>query len=148
LEAVLHGVAIYAVLILLFRLAGRRSLEDASMSDLLLLIVLGEGIQEALQGREGYSLAVMAVLVVVLLGLIRLSDFLGTRARRDGARERRGPIVLVEDGEPLPEQMVCARVTEQDILNEARRAQGLERMEQIKYAVLDKTGDIAVVPRF
>jgi uncharacterized membrane protein YcaP (DUF421 family) len=148
LEAVLHGVAIYVVLILLFRLAGRRQMEDASVSDLLLLIVLGEGIQQALRGRESSSLVVMAVLIVLLVGLVRMSEFLGARARRDDARGRLGPIVLVEDGEPLPEQMVCARVTEQDILNEARRAQGLERMEQIKYAVLDKTGDIAVVPRF
>lgn len=148
MEAVLHGVAIYVVLILLFRLAGRRRMEDASLSDLLLLVVVAEGLQQALKGRESQSLAVMAVLVVLLLGLIRVSDYLGTRARRDDAQDRRGPIVLVEDGEPLPEQMVCARVTEQDILTEARRAQGLERMEQIKYAVLDKTGDIAVVPRF
>jgi uncharacterized membrane protein YcaP (DUF421 family) len=135
------------VLILLFRLAGRRAMEDASMSDLLLLIVLGEGIQQALRGRESYSLAVMAVMIVLLIGLIRVSDYLGTRARRDGARDRRGPILLVEDGEALPEQLLCARVTEQDILTEARRSQGVERMEQIKYAVLDKTGDIGVVPR-
>jgi len=148
LEAVLHGMAIYVVLILLFRLAGRRKMEDASISDLLLLIVLGEGVQQALQGRESTSLVVMAVLIILLIGLIRLFDYLGMRARRDDAHDRRGPIVLVEDGEPLPESMVTARVTEQDILTEARRAQGLERMEQIKYAVLDKTGDIAVVPRF
>ena len=148
MEAVLHGLAIYVVLILLFRLAGRRKVEDASVSDLLLLIVLGEGVQQALIGRESQSLVVMAVLIVLLIGLIRISDYVGVRSRRDDARYHNGPIVLVEDGEPLPEQLVCARVTEQDILNEARRAQGLERMEQIKYAVLDKTGDIAVVPRF
>jgi uncharacterized membrane protein YcaP (DUF421 family) len=146
LDAVLHGMAIYVVLILLFRLAGRRSLADATLSELLLLLILGEAIQQALVGRENYSVAVSAVLIVLLLGLIRLSDYLGSRTRRDGARDR-APIVLVEDGEPLPEHMVTARVTEQDILTEARRTQGLERMEQIKYAVLDKTGDIAVVPR-
>jgi uncharacterized membrane protein YcaP (DUF421 family) len=141
-------MAIYVVLILLFRVAGRRKMEDASVSDLLLLIVLGEGVQQALKGRESQSLIVMAIMIVLLIGLIRISDSLGTRARKDDARYLNGPIVLVEDGEALPEQMVSARVTEQDILNEARRAQGLERMEQIKYAVLDKTGDIAVVPRF
>ena len=123
-------------------------MEDASVSDLLLLVVLGEGVQQALIGRESQSLVVMAVLIVLLLGLIRVSEYMGTRARRDDARFQYGPIVLVEDGEALPDSMVTARVTEQDILNEARRAQGLERMEQIKYAVLDKTGDIAVVPRF
>jgi uncharacterized membrane protein YcaP (DUF421 family) len=139
-------MAIYIVLILLFRLAGRRSLAQASLSDLLLLLILGEAIQQALAGRENYSIVVSAILIVLLLGLIRLSDYLGNRVRRDEARDH-APIVLVEDGEPLPEHMFTARVTEEQILSEARRTQGLERMEQIKYAVLDKTGDIAVVPR-
>lgn len=146
MDAVLHGMAIYIVLILLFRLAGRRSLAQASLSDLLLLLILGEAIQQALVGRENYSVAVSAILIVLLLGLIRLSDYLGNRVRRDEARDR-APIVLVEEGEPLPEHLLTARVTEEDILSEARRSQGLDRMEQIKYAVLDKTGDIAVVPR-
>lgn len=146
MDAVLHGMSIYIVLLLLFRLAGRRSLADASLSDLLLLLILGEAIQQALVGRENYSIVVAAVLIVLLLGLIRLSDHLGDRVRRDEAGEN-GPIVLVEEGEPLPIQMTRARVTEEDILAHARRSQGLDRMEQIKYAVLDKAGDIAVVPR-
>jgi uncharacterized membrane protein YcaP (DUF421 family) len=146
LDAVLNGMAIYVVLLLLFRLAGKRSLAQASVSDLLLLLILGEAIQQAVVGRENYSVVVSAALIVVLLGLIRLSDYLGTRTRRDETAVH-APIVLVEDGEPLPEQMTRARVTEQDIITHARRSQGVERIEQIKYAVLDKTGDIAIVPR-
>lgn len=40
-----------------------------------------------------------------------------------------------------------ARVDEEDILNAARQLQGLERMDQIKYAVLERNGDITIVPR-
>jgi uncharacterized membrane protein YcaP (DUF421 family) len=148
LEAVLHGVAIYIVLLLLFRLAGKRSLADASLSDLLLLLIIGEATQQALVGRENYSVAVAAVAIVVLLGLIRLSDYLGARTRREQHHDHAGaPIVLIQDGEPLAEQMTKARVTEQDILSHARRSLGLERMEQIEYAVLDMTGNISVLPR-
>ena len=148
MEAVLHGMAIYIVLLLLFRLAGKRSLADASLSDLLLLLILGESIQVALQGRENYSVAVAAVLTVVLLAAIRLSDYLGERARRENAHDHRAaPIVLVQDGEPLADHMVRARVTEEQILAQARRSLGLERMEQIQYAVLDMTGSISVLPR-
>lgn len=146
MDAVLHGLAIYVVLLLLFRLAGKRSLQQASISDLLLFLVLGESLQQALVGREDYSVPVAVVLIVVLLGLVRLSDFLGARVRRDEAREH-APLVLVQDGELLPEQMSRARVTEEDILSQARRSQGVERTEQIQYAVLDKSGGIAIVPR-
>jgi uncharacterized membrane protein YcaP (DUF421 family) len=148
LEAVLHGMAIYIVLLLLFRLAGKRSLADASLSDLLLLLILGESVQVALQGRENYSVAVAAVLIVLLLGAIRLSDYLGARTRREDRYDRAGaPIVLVQDGEPLADQMLKARVTEEQILAQARLTLGLERMEQIQYAVLDMTGSISVLPR-
>jgi uncharacterized membrane protein YcaP (DUF421 family) len=148
LEAVLHGMAIYIVLLLLFRLAGKRSLADASLSDLLLLLILGESIQEALQGRENYSVAVSAALIVLLLGVIRLSDYLAARAKREEAPDKEGaPIVLVQDGEPLADQMIRARVTEEQILAQARKSLGLERMEQIQYAVLDMTGSISVLPR-
>ncbi len=147
MDAVLHGMAIYVVLILLFRLVGRRSLADASLSDLLLLLILGESVQQALVGRENYSVAVAAVAIVVLLGLIRLSDFLAARAKREESREEGAPIVLVQGGEPLADQMTKARITEQEILAQARRSLGLERMEQIEYAVLDMTGRISILPR-
>jgi uncharacterized membrane protein YcaP (DUF421 family) len=141
-------MAIYIVLLLLFRLAGKRSLADASLSDLLLLLIVGEATQQALIGRENYSLVVAAVAIVILLGLIRLSDYLGARTRQEERHERAGaPIVLVQAGEPLAEQMTKARVTEQDILSQAQRSLGLERMEQIEYAVLDMTGSISVLPR-
>ncbi len=148
MDAVLHGMAIYIVLLLLFRLAGKRALADASISDLLLLLILGESLQQALVGRENYSVAVAAVAIVVLLGLIRFSDYLAARTRREEKPDRDGaPIVLVQDGEPLADQMTKARVTEQQILSQARRSLGLERMEQIQYAVLDMTGNISILPR-
>jgi uncharacterized membrane protein YcaP (DUF421 family) len=146
LDAVLHGMAIYVVLLLLFRLAGKKSLADASISDLLLLLIVGESLQQALIGRENYSVAVAAIAIVVLLGLIRLSDFVASRTRQDDSREGT-PIVLVQAGEPLADQMTHARITEQEILTQARRSLGLERMDQIEYAVLDMTGKISILPR-
>jgi uncharacterized membrane protein YcaP (DUF421 family) len=148
LEAVIQGVAIYVVLLLLFRLAGKRSMADASLSDLLLLLVIGEAVQQALIGRENYSVAVAAVAIVLLLGLIRLSDYLSARTKREERHDHAGaPIVLVQDGEPLGDHMSMARITEQDIIDQAHRSLGLERMEQIEYAVLDMTGNISVLPR-
>jgi uncharacterized membrane protein YcaP (DUF421 family) len=55
-------------------------------------------------------------------------------------------LVLVEDGKLLKERMDKARVGEEDILTAARELQGLERLEQIKYAVLERSGGISIVP--
>ncbi|MGH3355038.1 MAG: DUF421 domain-containing protein [Nocardioidaceae bacterium] len=156
MEEVLQGLAIYVVLLLLCRLAGKRSLRDASISDLLLLIVVGETIQQVLAGRD-FSFVIAAVAVVALLAVVRLSEYLGARKQpKAGERDTRptdagavpglvGPVVLVDHGELLEEPMARARVTEADILFEARQSEGVDRLDQIRYAVLHQSGGIGVV---
>lgn len=57
------------------------------------------------------------------------------------------PLVIVENGKPLKERMHKARVDESHILVAARTLQGLERMDQIKYAVLERSGGISIIPK-
>lgn len=56
------------------------------------------------------------------------------------------PLVIVENGEPLKHRMDKSRIDEGDILSAARKLQGLERMDQIKYAVLERDGGVTVIP--
>lgn len=57
------------------------------------------------------------------------------------------PLVIVEEGRPLKDRMAKARVDEDDVLTAARELQGLERMDQIKYAVLERSGGISIIPK-
>jgi uncharacterized membrane protein YcaP (DUF421 family) len=57
------------------------------------------------------------------------------------------PLVLVENGEVLSDRMRRARIDEEDVLQAARERQGLESMDQIKYAVLERTGEISIIPK-
>lgn len=57
------------------------------------------------------------------------------------------PLVVVEHGELLHERMRKAGVDENDILAAARELQGLDRLDQIKYAVLERSGRISIIPR-
>jgi len=56
------------------------------------------------------------------------------------------PLILVRQGEVLKQRLDKVRVDEEDILEAARELQGIERMEQVKYAVLERNGEITVVP--
>jgi uncharacterized membrane protein YcaP (DUF421 family) len=56
------------------------------------------------------------------------------------------PLVIVEHGQPLIERLQKSRVDISDVLTAARKLHGLERMEQIKYAVLERSGDISIIP--
>jgi uncharacterized membrane protein YcaP (DUF421 family) len=58
------------------------------------------------------------------------------------------PLVLVEDGRQLKDRMDKVRVSEDDIMEQARTLHGLERMDQVKYAVLERSGGITIVPRY
>ena len=57
------------------------------------------------------------------------------------------PIIIVEHGRPLRDRMDRARVGDDDVLSAARKLHGLERMEQVKYAVLERSGEISIIPR-
>jgi uncharacterized membrane protein YcaP (DUF421 family) len=142
-DDVLRGLAIYLVLLLLFRLAGKRSLAQATTSDLLLLLVVGEATQQV-AGRD-FSVRVAITLIVVLLGLNRLVDYLAVRQTRGVTKE--GPVVLVDNGEPLHDRMGKARITPEDVLSQARLTHGVERMDDIQYAVLETSGGIVIMPR-
>jgi uncharacterized membrane protein YcaP (DUF421 family) len=56
------------------------------------------------------------------------------------------PVLLVEHGQPLTEALRAMRVDVNDVLAAARLSQGLERLEEIRFAVLEKSGGISIIP--
>ena len=55
-------------------------------------------------------------------------------------------MIVVEDGKPLKDRILRARVSEGEILEAARKLQGLERLDQIKFAILESNGSFTIVP--
>ena len=55
-------------------------------------------------------------------------------------------MIIVDHGKPLKDRMSKSNIDEEDIMQAARSNQGLERMEQVKYAVLEKDGTISIIP--
>lgn len=146
MEAVLRAAAVYGLLLLLFQIAGKRTLAQMTMFDFVLLLVIGEATQQALL-RDDYSVTHAFIVIVTLLGLdIALTAWKHRHPRADKILDGL-PLVIVEEGRPLRELMHKARVDEDDVLLAARTSQGLERMEQIKYAVLERSGGISVIPK-
>ncbi|KSF62564.1 DUF421 domain-containing protein [Pseudomonas aeruginosa] len=144
MDSVLRAAALYLVLLVLFRIAGRRSLTDITTFDLLLMII-GEATQQALLGDD-FSL-VNAVLVIVTLIVIDVGlSLLKLRHPKLDTLIEGSPTLIVEYGRPLHARLAEARLREEDILLAARETQGLERMEQIRFAILEKNGKISIIP--
>jgi len=145
MESVLRAAAIYLLLLILFRIAGRRSLADITTFDLLLLMIIGEATQQALLGND-FSLINAALVIVTLIVIDVGLSLLKLRHPAVDRLIEGSPTLIVEYGRPLRARLAEARLREEDILLAARQTQGLERMEQIRFAILEKNGKISIIP--
>ncbi len=146
MDAVLRALAVYAILLTLFRITGKRTIAHITTFDFALLLVVAEATQQALLG-EDFSIMMMALVVITLVGTDRLADYLGFRFKRLERLTESAPIVLVDNGKLLRQRLAKEHLDEEDVLQSARQLHGLERMDQIKYAVLEKSGGITIVPQ-
>ncbi len=146
MDSVLRAIAIYAILLIIFRISGKRSLAQITTFDFVLLLVIGEATQQALLGDD-FSLTNAFIVIITLLGLDIALSLLKQRSPKIELWLDDTPLIIVEDGRPLKERMAKARIDESDVLTAARELQGLERMDQIKYAVLERSGGVSVVPK-
>lgn len=145
MDAVLRAIAVYLVLLLLFRVAGRRTLAEITTFDFVLLLIIGEATQQALLG-EDFSVTNAIVVIATLLFVDVMFSLAKSRSKKmekvlDGV-----PTIVVDNGRCLTELMNKARVDEDDVMEAARRLQGIERIDQIKYAVLEVNGGITIIP--
>lgn len=146
MDCIVRGVVTYVFLLILFRLAGKRSLAQITTFDFVLLLIISETTQNALVDND-HSMTNTFLLVLTLLGLdVGLSMW----KQRSPWLEKLVddvPLVIVEEGRPLRDRMDRCRVDEEDVLAAARQLRGLERLDQIKYAVLERSGGITVIPK-
>ncbi len=145
MDSILRAAVVYLVLLVLFRITGRRSLAQITTFDFVLLLIIAEATQQAMIDDDNSmtnGFLVITTLLSLDLGLLALSG----RSRIIDRLINDAPLVLVDDGRLLQERMTKSRVSEGDILQSARQ-QGLERMEQIKYAVLERSGNISIIPK-
>jgi uncharacterized membrane protein YcaP (DUF421 family) len=145
METVLRAAAIYVVLLSLLRLAGRRTLAEMTAFDLVLLLVISEATQQAMIGDD-FSLTTALLVIVTLIGMdVGFSYLKQYFPKFEGVVDGR-PMILVENGHCIPERLEMSRVDKDDILEAARSTRGLERIEQIRFAILEVNGGISIIP--
>jgi uncharacterized membrane protein YcaP (DUF421 family) len=145
MHTVFRGLAVYVFLLLVFRIAGKRTLAETTTFDLVLLLILSETIQQALVDNDssmtsGFLLVLTLVTLNVLFSMLKVR-YPSFERWIDGL-----PVIVVENGKALTDRMKRLRLDEDDVMEAARELQGLERLEQIKYAVVERSGRITIVP--
>ncbi|WP_024550010.1 DUF421 domain-containing protein [Siccibacter turicensis] len=145
MDSVMRAAGMYLLLLIVFKIAGRRTLLEMNAFDFVLLLIISEATQQALLGND-FSFTGAALTIITLIVLDILLSFLKNHFPRLDLLLDGSPLILVENGQPLHKRMRKAGISSDDILSSARIAQGIERMDQIKFAILEKNGKIAVIP--
>ena len=143
MDIVLRAIIIYLVVFAFTRALGRRELATLQPFDFILLVVIGDLIQSGVTQND---LSVTGVIIVVsTIGILQVMiSYLGFRFRRMRPFLQGEPIVLVEKGKLIDRNMRRERLTLDDLAEKARLSE-IESIDQIKWAVLETTGDISFI---
>lgn len=145
MDPLLRALLVYGFVLLVLRLMGKRSIAQITIFDLVLLLIISEATQQALLGDD-FSMTNSFIVVTALIGTDRLLQHLELRSERVGRWLNDTPLVLVADGRPDERRLRKSRVEIDDVLEAGRRYFGLERLEEVKYAVLERDGGISIIP--
>lgn len=145
MDIVLRAAATFVLLFLVTRAIGRRELADMEPFDLILLVVLGDLIQQGVT-QSDYSLTGAALAVSTLAVLTVAVSYLSFRFRRLRPLLEGQPIVLVHDGEILERNLRRERITVEELEAQARLQQ-IASLRDVRVAVLETGGQVSFIPR-
>jgi uncharacterized membrane protein YcaP (DUF421 family) len=140
---ILRAVVVYLFLLLIIRVVGRRSFEQMTPFELILMFMLGGmGIQAIVSDDRSLTNALMGMMTVALMHI--LISWLKVRSGAIGRLIDGTPIVIVEDGRWHEDALRRMRLHTQDVMTVARQA-GLEHLSQIQFAVVERNGSISII---
>ncbi|MFL5959773.1 MAG: DUF421 domain-containing protein [Gaiellaceae bacterium] len=145
MDVALRAVFLYAFVVLVIRVMGRRELSSLSAVDLVLLIVLGDAIQQGLT-QDDYSVTGAVIAVSTIAAVQVLTSYLSFRSR--GARRvlEGDPIVIVQDGKLIDGNLRRERLTEDEVAEEMRKQQ-IASVQQVEWGILESDGTISFIQK-
>ena len=145
MDIVLRAIAIFFFLYVLMRVIGRRELSTLEPFDLILLVILGDAVQQGLT-QDDYSLT-GSLLAVGTIAILQLgTSFLNFHFPRLRPILNGEPIVVVQDGKPIDRNLKRERVTVEDLLSAARR-QNIAKLDDVAWAVMETSGEITFIKK-
>lgn len=145
LEVAIRTSLVYLFLVIGLRLAGRREVGQMSILDLVVILIIANGVQNAMVG-ENTTLAGGLVSAATLLILDRALNTVLKRSRRLSRILEGEPILIVSGGKVLPDAMRRARI-DRDELDAAIRSHGVGSVSDVSLAVVEADGRVSVIPR-
>lgn len=145
MDIVLRAAFAYVFIIFLLRIMGRRELTSLGPADLVLLVVLGDLIQNGVTQSDMSMTGIVLAISTFALLTVAMS-FLTYKSKRASAVIEGEPLILVQDGEPIRKNLAAERITLDDVAEEAR-GQGIASLAEVRWAVLETGGQISFIKK-
>ena len=142
---VLRATAIYLLVMVLIRVSGKRAVGQFTPFDLILLILIGNAVQNGINGGDN-SLAGAAIMATTLVALNYAVAFVTSRSCAAEKIIEGVPVVLARDGHLFAGVLKRELVSDDDF-TEALRMNGVADVADVQLALLETNGSISVVPR-
>ncbi len=145
MDLAVRAIVTFGFVFLLTRIVGRRELGSLEPFDLILLIVLGDAVQQGLT-QDDYSLT-GAFTVISSIALLQVFvSYVHFRSRRVRPVLEGEPVVIVQDGSVIERNLGRERLTREEVAEEARKQQ-IASLDDVAWAVLETSGDISFIPK-
>jgi uncharacterized membrane protein YcaP (DUF421 family) len=143
MDIVLRATVVFLFLLFLMRVVGRRELSSLEPFDLVLLIVIGDLVQQGVT-QSDHSLT-GAILSAGTFGvLVVVVSYLSFRFRRLRPVVEGEPMIVVQDGKPIERNLRRERITLEELAASARKQQ-IASLEEVEWAVLETSGQISFI---
>ena len=145
MDLVLRATIAFFFILLLTRIVGRRELVTLEPFDLILLVVLGDLIQQGVT-QSDYSVTGLILAAGTIALLTVAVSYVSFRFPRTRSLLEGQPIVVVQDGNVLEKNLRRERLTREE-LAEAARLQQIPSLQQVSWAILEKSGQISFIKK-
>jgi uncharacterized membrane protein YcaP (DUF421 family) len=145
MDIVLRAAFLYAFVVFVMRVIGRRELSSMTPFDLVLLIVLGDLIQQGLT-QDDYSVTGAVLAIGTIASLVVLTSYLSYKSRRARKLFEGEPVVLVERGALVERNLSRERMTPDEVAEEMRQQQ-IGSIDDVEWAILEANGSISFIKK-
>jgi uncharacterized membrane protein YcaP (DUF421 family) len=145
MDLVIRAAAAFGVIFIFTRLLGRRQLSQMQPFDLILLVIVGDLIQQGVTQND-FSVTGLILVITTVAVLQTAVTYVNFRFRRVRKIVEGEPVVVIQDGKYLDKNMQRERITREDIEEEARLSE-IASLSEVRWGVLETSGRISFIKK-
>jgi uncharacterized membrane protein YcaP (DUF421 family) len=145
MDIALRAAILYAFIVFVMRVIGRRELSSLTPFDLILLIILGDAVQQGLT-QDDYSVTGAVIAVSTIASMQVLTSYISFRSAKARRVLEGDPLVLVERGKLVERNLKRERMTADEV-EEEMRLQQIATLDDVEWGILETNGSISFIEK-